>query len=105
MMDFGFNIQTDRKGTVILTGHMDVPKARYPQVKAALEWHIKKTREEPGCLMFKVEPCRDVQYRFLVSEKFVDQEAFDAHQARTKESAWAEVTRLIPREYEVRVVG
>ena len=103
-MDFGIPMKEDRKGTVVLTGYMDVPRNRYPQVKAALDWHIKKTREEEGCLLFKVEPCTEVEYRFLVSEKFVDQAAFDAHQARTKESAWAEVTKLIPREYEVRVV-
>ena len=102
-MFLGFPVE-DPKGTVSLTGYMDVPRDRYPQVKAALEWHITVTRREPGCKLFEVKPCPDVEYRFLVNEKFVDQAAFDAHQERAANSAWAEVTKRIPRHYEITVV-
>ena len=94
----------DRMGTVVLIGHMDVPARQYAQVSAALEWHKKLTREEPGCIIFNVDPCPDVKHRLLVSEKFIDQAAFDAHQTRAGASPWAEVTRGIPREYKIKVV-
>jgi quinol monooxygenase YgiN len=91
------------KGTVSLTGHIDVPSDRMDDILAALPTHIALTRAEPGCLRFEVSPCTDVKGRFLVSEAFVDQQTFDAHQARTKASDWAKVTDGIPRDYSVRV--
>jgi len=44
-----------------------------------------------------------VKGRFLVSEAFVDQQAFDAHQARAKVSDWAKASQGIPREYSIKV--
>lgn len=87
------------KGRVTLTGHIDVPPDRMDDVQAALPTHISLTRAEPGCLSFDVDPCPEVPGRFLVSEVFVDQQAFDAHQARTKASQWARVTAGMPRDY------
>jgi quinol monooxygenase YgiN len=91
------------KGTVTLTGYIDVPPERMDGVQAALSTHIELTLAEPGCLRFDVSPCPDVEGRFLVAEAFVDQQAFDAHQARTKASDWAKVTDGIPREYSIQV--
>jgi len=91
------------QGTVRLTGHIDVPEERSEAVQAALPVHIALTRAEEGCLSFEVVPCPQVPHRFLVSELFVDQSAFDAHQKRTKDSSWAEVTEGIPREYSITV--
>jgi len=90
-------------GTIYLTGHIDVPAERMEDIQAALSAHIALTRAEPGCLSFEVHPCPDVKGRFLVSEAFVDQQAFDAHQARAKASDWANVSEGIPREYSIRV--
>ena len=89
-------------GEILLDGHIDVPEERLAAVAAALPDHIGLTREEPGCRYFSVSACPDVAGRFLVSEIFADQAAFEAHQARTGASAWAEVTRDIPRQYEIR---
>jgi quinol monooxygenase YgiN len=91
------------KGTVTLTGHIDVPAVRMEDIQAALRVHIALTRAEPGCLSFEVTPCPDVEGRFLVSEAFVDQQAFDAHQARTKASEWAKASEGIPRDYSIKV--
>ncbi|MHA1165610.1 MAG: putative quinol monooxygenase [Alphaproteobacteria bacterium] len=91
------------KGTVTLTGYIDVPPERMDDIQAALPTHISLTRTEPGCLSFDVSPCPDVKGRFLVSEVFVDQQAFDAHQARTRASEWAKASEGIPREYSVRL--
>ena len=91
------------KGTVTLTGHIDVPAERLEEIQAALPAHISLTRAEPGCLSFDVSPCPEVKGRFLVSEAFVDQQAFDAHQARAGASDWANVSDDIPRDYSISV--
>ncbi|XQW88447.1 putative quinol monooxygenase [Aeromonas veronii] len=57
-------------------------------VKDELDNHIQLTRAESGCLIFEVtqdllNPCR-----FDVYEEFVDEAAFQVHQARVKSSRW-----------------
>lgn len=88
---------------MFLDGHIDVPPDRLSAVEAALPVHIARTQAEPGCLSFSVVPCPTVAGRFLVSEVFVNQDAFDAHQARTKASDWFQITAGIAREYKIRV--
>lgn len=87
-----------------MTGHIDVPGDRLEAVKTALPIHVALTRAERGCLAFDVVPCPRTEHRFLVSELFVDQQAFDAHQTRTKQSGWAKVTAGIPRDYSITVI-
>ncbi len=94
---------SNQTGRVHLNGHLDVPADRWDAVSGALQDHVTLTRNEPGCIKFEVIPCREVELRLLVSEIFQDQASFDAHQARTKASPWAEITAGIPREYSIRV--
>ncbi len=91
------------RGRVCLTGYIDVPAERMEAIQTALRAHIALTRAEPGCLSFDVNPCPNVKYRFLVSEVFVDQQAFDAHQIRARASDWAKVSDGIAREYSISV--
>jgi len=86
---------------VHLNGHIDVPTDRLDAVSAALAMHITLTRAEAGCISFEVTPDPKIAGRFNVSECFVDQAAFDQHQLRTKNSAWAEITDGIPRDYVI----
>lgn len=90
-------------GKVHLDGYLEVPPDRLAAVTAALPDHIALTRAEPGCLAFAVTPSPDYPGRFLVSEVFANRAAFDAHQARAKASAWAEVTAGLKRHYTIRV--
>ena len=90
-------------GRVFLDGYMEVPPERVADVTRALPDHIALTRAEPGCLAFDVSVSPSDPGRFLVSEIFADRAAFDAHQARAKASAWAEVTAGLPRHYTIRV--
>lgn len=90
-------------GKVHLNGYIDVPKNRLAAIQEALPVHIELTRAEAGCESFSVAPCPDVSGRLLVAETFTNQLAFDAHQARTKASNWAEVTKDIPREYSIEM--
>jgi len=102
-MSHGEQSEILAEGNVCLTGYIDVPEERAEAVQVALPTHIALTRAEEGCLSFEVVPCPQVPHRFLVSEVFVDQLAFDAHQRRTKDSRWAKVTEGIPREYSITV--
>ncbi len=88
-------------GEVTLTGHIDVPRNRLDDIRAALQDHIRLTRAEPGCLMFNVDEDPDIPGRFNVSERFTDSDAFRAHQARVKSSDWGKISAGIPREYEI----
>ena len=88
-----------------LTGHMDVPDDKLASASKALEEHIALSRAEPGWLFFSAEPRDQVEGRFLVSELFRDQAAFDAHQARVKASDWGRISAGIPRSYKIEAVG
>ncbi|WP_170413752.1 putative quinol monooxygenase [Ruegeria atlantica] len=89
------------KSKVVLRGHISVPAERIAQVRDALSEHVALTRAEPGCISFEVTEDADTPGRFNVSEVFESQTAFDAHQARTKASAWFKVTEGIPRHYQI----
>lgn len=93
------------KGSFRLEGHIDVPADRIAQVSEALEDHIKLTREEEGCIFFNVDACSEVEGRFLVSEAFVDEAAFNAHQKRAVSSPWAQASKDVPRKYETWLVS
>lgn len=81
-----------------------MPADRVSEVSAALKDHIKLTREEAGCLFFNVDACEKIAGRFLVSEAFVDEAAFQFHQERAGASPWAEVSSGVPRDYKTWVV-
>ena len=90
-------------GKVFLKGYIDVPPERLEEVSEALPLHIELTRKEPGCLTFNVDPCPHTPGRFLVFECFVNQQAFDTHQIRTRTSHWAEITEGLSRNYSTEI--
>lgn len=69
-------------------------------VTRLLPEHIRLTHEEPGCMLFEVKPDGPLNWR--VMEAFVNKEAFEAHQLRTRASAWWQQTKGITREFEIR---
>ena len=85
---------------VILTGTLRCDPGEAATVRDALPEHIRLTRAEPGCEEFNViETAPGV---FEVSERFVDQAAFDAHQTRTRGSDWWRLTAHMPRDFDIR---
>jgi len=90
------------EGKIYLSGYLDVPENRREAVADALPHHIELTRAEPGCLSFEVVLSDDIPGRYLVSEVFTNEEAFDAHQGRMKSSHWFAVTQGIPRNYNIQ---
>ena len=73
-------------------------------VRAHLPEHLALTRAEPGCLTFEVDQTDDPMV-WEVMEAFRDRASFDAHQARTRESAWFAATRGILRDFKMEEVG
>lgn len=65
--------------------------------------HIRLTLAEPGCLFFKVEATDDPLV-WRVDEAFTDQQAFEAHQTRTRGSDWFKATAQIRREFQISTV-
>ena len=73
-------------------------------VRRHLPRHVELTRAETGCLHFEVEPTDDPRV-WMVSERFVDQAAFDSHQTRVRASEWGRATSGIRRDYVIETVG
>lgn len=79
-------------------------EAEAAAVRAHVAEHIRLTRAEPGCLTFDVAPTDDPMV-WEVMESFRDRATFDAHQARTRQSAWFAATRTALRDFRVEEVG
>ncbi len=88
-------------GRVTLEGLIRVPPDHLNAVLAELGTHIRLTREEEGCLAFRVDQRSSEPSVFDVYEEFADRASFDAHQARVKESSWGACTKDLVREYTV----
>jgi quinol monooxygenase YgiN len=86
---------------VILQGFIVVPDSDIEVVKSELVIHKMLTLKEAGCLTFIVTPDEVNPYKFSVYEEFVNQAAFDNHQARVKSSKWGEVTKNGERHYQI----
>jgi len=91
-------------GEVHLQGRLICAPADLALVLAALPEHVRLTRAEPGCLEFRVEQDADAPQVFHVRERFRDQAAFDAHQARARASDWGRLSAHIPRDYVITSV-
>ena len=62
--------------------------------------HVTLTLAEPGCLSFEVTRTADPLI-WQVEERFEDQVAFAAHQARVAGSEWGRMTAGIERRYSI----
>lgn len=74
--------------------------AQADTVRAYLPDHIRLSREEPGCLTFNVEATENPLV-WRLDESFVDRAAFQAHQTRTRASAWFQATADLTRDFVV----
>lgn len=88
-----------------LKGHLIcLTEAEAQAVRGHRTTHQALTRAEPGCLSFDILDTDDPLI-FDVQEAFRDRPAFDAHQARTRDSAWFAATRTILRDFRVEELG
>ncbi|TMV56427.1 antibiotic biosynthesis monooxygenase [Thioclava sp. BHET1] len=63
--------------------------------------HSLLSRAETGCLSFEVRATADPLI-WSVAETFADRAAFEAHQARTRDSLWGRETAAVERVYTIR---
>ncbi|WP_313812899.1 antibiotic biosynthesis monooxygenase [Glutamicibacter sp.] len=90
--------------TIRLTGHLKCTTRQQAEIVAEhLPLHEQLSRDEPGCLEFFVRPTGDPLI-WWVSELFVDQASFDAHQQRVRASRWGSATEGIERNYTIEAV-
>ncbi len=61
--------------------------------------HVTASRAEPGCLRFDLWQDDDPLI-WNLAELFVNADAFAAHQARLKDSAWGQGSAAITRDYQ-----
>lgn len=88
-------------GKITVQGYITVPSAQLDAIKEALAEHISLTREEEGCLIFEVVQRVDEPLVFDLYEEFIDDAAFAAHQARSKQTRWAEISADVTRDFDV----
>ncbi|MCB1398269.1 MAG: antibiotic biosynthesis monooxygenase [Rhodobacter sp.] len=69
-------------------------------VRTYLPEHIRLTRAEPGCERFEVTQAGPLVWD--VAERFTDRVAFEAHQARSRDSAWGRASAGIARDFTIR---
>jgi len=86
---------------VILQGYIIVPEMDLKTVTRELVIHTKLTRAEEGCLTFEVTVEAENPNKFNVYEEFINQNAFDKHQLRVKNSNWGVATARVERHYQI----
>lgn len=88
-------------GNIVIKGTITCTVDDIDMVVERVAEHVRLTRLEAGCISFDitqsdVDPCV-----FNVSERFVDQAAFDSHSARTRASIWWEKSKHIARDMNI----
>lgn len=84
-----------------LTGTLTCPtKDDLKIVETHLPEHTRLSREEPGCLTFTVIQTADPLV-WQLDETYVDQAAFDAHQARNRASVWWAKSQFLIRDFKI----
>lgn len=86
--------------TVVLEGYIKVPLGELDAIQDNLDVHIQNTLNESGCLEFTVKQDIIDKCVFHVFERFKDDNAFNLHQARVKESYWGSITENVKRVYK-----
>lgn len=91
----------NRTGHVRLTGRLVCrDTSDIELVQTHLAEHVRLTRAETGCASFEVFQSEDPLI-WDVEECFLDKEAYEFHQKRTRASLWWAATAGIPRDYTV----
>ena len=94
-------VENGEVDTIYLSGHIDVAKQYAKETLSILPEHIRLTKEEKGCLEFRVIQCQKIEGRFHIYEKFKSKSAYLFHQKRSKNSRWNNIAEKIKRNYEI----
>jgi quinol monooxygenase YgiN len=80
---------------VIVIAQYQAEPGRGDTIAATLRDHVAVTRTEPGCIEFVAHRMSDDPDRFLLYERYVSEEAFEAHRASPHFRAYVEGT-IVP---------
>ena len=86
---------------IVVTGTVEATEETFERVRDASLAHVRRSREEPGCLSHSVQIDCEAPLRFVFLERWSDRAALDAHFAAP--SAALLVATL--RELRVRATG
>lgn len=86
---------------IVVSGSITCEPNDLDMLSAAVDEHIRLTRAEAGCIEFDIVQSAPGSGKFVISERFVDRAAFDAHTARTRASNWWAKTQHIPRDITI----
>lgn len=78
-----------------------MPDFDLESVAEELQNHIRLTREEEGCLVFEVSQDNADLNRFYVYEEFTNQDTFELHQQRVKDSKLGNISSNVERHYKI----
>lgn len=87
---------------ITVTGYLRASAEDAALIRRLLPEHVRLSRAEPGCERFNVVASTSIAHALELDEAFTDRAAFEAHQARTRASAWGRETAHIVRDFEVR---
>ncbi len=87
---------------VILEGYIEVPEKDMEIVEMELPIHTDLTKNEKGCIVFKITKDKAIENRFNIYEEFNSAEAFEYHQKRIKASRWGAISKNVVRNYQVK---
>ncbi|MGL4236036.1 putative quinol monooxygenase [Tabrizicola sp.] len=84
-----------------VTGHLICATTEDAEIVARyLPDHISLSRAEPGCITFDVTRSADPLV-WRLDESFIDRQAFEDHQTRTRASDWYKATAHLKRDFQV----
>lgn len=88
-------------GNIVVNGTITAMPEELDVVAPGLADHVRLTNEEDGCISFSIDQSENDPCVFVVSERFVDQSAFDVHGARTRASAWWGLSQNCTRDFNI----
>ncbi|MGR3662022.1 MAG: putative quinol monooxygenase [Paracoccaceae bacterium] len=88
-------------GNIVVNGTITCKPEELDVVAAGLRDHVRLTNAEEGCISFTIDASADNPCLFIVSERFVDQAAFDVHGARTRAAEWWGLSQNCIRDFNI----
>ncbi len=86
---------------IVISGTITCEPDDLEMLAKEVKGHIALTRAEAGCISFDITQSAPGACEFVISERFTDRAAFDAHTTRTRASDWWTKTQHIPRDITI----
>lgn len=88
-------------GNIVVNGTITCKPEELDIVAPGLAEHVRLTNAEEGCISFSIDAADDTPCVFVVSERFVNKAAFEAHGARTRAAEWWGLSQNCSRDLNI----